>query len=65
MLFLELKEFGSRGPGTNYINASHESKAERSFEAVILAMAVSDWMMVLYKKISLADAKVIFLQIGL
>ena len=36
-----------RGPGTNYSNISHESKTERSSEAVILAMDASDWMILL------------------
>ena len=33
------------GPGTNYINISQESKAERNSEAIIWQMDASDWMM--------------------
>ena len=35
------------GPGTNYSNIYHESKTERSSEAVIWAMDASDWMILL------------------
>ena len=34
-----------RGPGTNYINISQESKAERNSMAIIWQMDASDWMM--------------------
>ena len=46
-----------RGPGTNYINISHESKAERSSEDIIWQMDASDWMMRLKLKYILFSSR--------
>ena len=55
-----------RGQGTNYINISHESKTERSSEAVIwqwmLLIGWYCWSKTIF--FSLADAKFNYLQLG-